>query len=347
MTRLVLTLAAILTASSCGTPDYLSDPPNRLSSYGLFANDGVSQQPVYGVVPYKVNSQLFTDYAYKRRFIKLPGSKPAIYDPIKTFEMPVGTIIAKTFSYPRDMRDLSLGERLVETRLMIHGQDGWGGLTYIWNFRQNDAFLEVAGHDVIASWVDQDGNVMVNDYQIPNTNQCKQCHLMDGKMVPIGIRARHLNRDHAYETGSENQLVHWSRKGMLTGAPPSAKDAPKLADYADPASGTVDERARAWIEMNCAHCHTQGAQAWNTGLDLMASQSDSSLFGVHKSPTAAGRGTGGRQYDVVPGEPARSILMFRIESTEPDVAMPELGRTLVHKEGAELVRQWIAGMGER
>jgi len=132
---------------------------------------------------------------------------------------------------------------------------------------------------------------MVKDYHIPNTNQCKQCHTLGGRMIPIGIRARHLNRSFPYPEGEENQIAHWTRKGLLDGAP-SSEQAPRLADYDDETSGSLDERARAWLEMNCAHCHTEGAPAWNTGLDLMASVTDSSLFGVYKSPTAAGRGTG-------------------------------------------------------
>jgi len=330
-------------AVSCGRTDYLADPPNRLSTYRLFEGYGATQVPVRGVVPYDVNSELFSDYSEKRRFIRLPGKQPAAYDPEQTFDMPVGTIIAKTFSYPRDMRDPSLGERLIETRLLIHGPEGWGGLTYVWDFKQTDAFLEVAGHSVVASWLDQSGNVMVNDYHIPNTNQCKQCHTLDGRMTPIGIRARHLNRSFPYPEGEENQIAHWTRKGLLDGAP-SSEQAPRLADYDDETSGSLDERARAWLEMNCAHCHTEGAPAWNTGLDLMASVTDSSLFGVYKSPTAAGRGTGGHRYDIVPGNPDASIILYRITSLEPDVAMPELGRTLVHEEGVNLVYRWIKRM---
>jgi uncharacterized repeat protein (TIGR03806 family) len=336
-------IALALVLMSCGTRDYLADPPNRLSTYGLFEGDGVSQTPVDGVVPYSVNSELFTDYAVKRRFIKLPGQQPAVYDTDQTFEMPVGTIIAKTFFYPKDMTDLSLGERLLETRLLIHGKEGWGGLTYVWDFKQTDAFLEVAGYDIVATWVDRHGHVQVNDYQIPNLNQCKQCHSHEGRIVPIGVRARHLNRDHAYTDGTENQLTRWSRSGLLSGAP-SAEAAPALADYNDPATGSIDERARAWLEINCAHCHSKGAPSWNMGLDLMASQADSSLIGVFKSPTAAGRGTGGHRYDVVPGKPEASILIYRIASMEPDVAMPELGRSMIHQEGVELVWKWIEGM---
>lgn len=337
----IIIAAMVLTA--CGTPDYLSDPPNRLSSYGLFEGDGTSQLPVDGVVPYSVNSELFSDYAAKRRFIRLPDGKPAVYDPAQSFEMPVGTILAKTFSYPRDMRDPSLGERLLETRLLIHGKDGWGGLTYVWNYKQTEAYLEVAGHDIVATWLDLEGNVQVNEYMVPNTNQCKQCHSYNDKLVPIGIRARHLNRDMTYDHGTENQVEYWSRSGLLVSAP-EASATPRLANYEDPATGSLDERARAWLEVNCAHCHTEGGPSWSAGLDLMASQTDSSLFGVYKSPTAAGRGTGGHRYDIVPGKPDESILLYRISSLEPDVAMPELGRRMVHQEGVDLIYKWIASL---
>jgi hypothetical protein len=46
-------------------------------------------------------------------------------------------------------------------------------------------------------------------------------------------------------------------------------------------------------------------------------------------------------YDVVAGHPEQSILVHRMESTEPKILMPELGRSLVHKEGLELIREWI------
>jgi len=59
---------------------------------------------------------------------------------------------------------------------------------------------------------------------------------------------------------------------------------------------------------------------------------------------STGRGSGGRQYDILPGRPDASIMTYRIESTEPEIKMPELGRNLVHEEGAALIRAWIAAM---
>ena len=99
-----------------------------------------------------------------------------------------------------------------------------------------------------------------------------------------------------------------------------ANVAPRLADYDDPSTGTLEQRARAWLEVNCAHCHTPGGRSWNTGLDLLASQKDPSLLGIYKTPTAAGRGTGGFMYDIVPGQPEALARVARAEGFEVDPA---------------------------
>lgn len=162
-------------------------------------------------------------------------------------------------------------------------------------------------------------------------------------MLPIGPTARQLNRDFQYGDKTENQLAHWQNIGMLAGLPPSA-EWPKLPVWDDARTGNVDQRARAWLEINCAHCHSQSGPAKNSGLDLRVAQSDPTQFGVFKSPVAAGKGTGGRLYDIVPGKPDESILLYRIASDQSQVMMPELGKRLVHTEGVDLIRQWIAEM---
>src|SRR5262249_30816737 len=74
--------------------------PQKLSEYGLFTGDGSKQQPVAGVVPYDLNTPLFSDYTEKLRFVRLPMGQSAQYHPDNVFEFPVGTVIAKTFAYP-------------------------------------------------------------------------------------------------------------------------------------------------------------------------------------------------------------------------------------------------------
>lgn len=67
-------------------------------------------------------------------------------------------------------------------------------------------------------------------------------------------------------------------------------------------------------------------------------------LGIGKAPVAAGKGSGGRMFSIVPGSPDESILVYRIESTDPGVMMPEMGRRLVHEEGVSLIREWIQSM---
>jgi uncharacterized repeat protein (TIGR03806 family) len=338
-------LALLACAGGCGTKSSgeTDEPLEKLSQYGLFVGNGSTQEPLPGVIPYDLNSALFSDYAEKFRFVKLPPGTSAEYRGEEAFEFPVGTIIAKTFAYPRDAREGALGRRLLETRILKRQPQGWVGMPYIWNAQQTEAVLDVAGDLVDVRWTDEQGRERTNDYIIPNSNQCKGCHKQGDDMQPIGPRARHLNRDFAYAHGNENQLAYWTRTGALTGSP-QPSNAPRLAVWNDPASDTLDERARAWLEINCAHCHNSIGPARNSGLDLMAGQQGPTQFGIFKTPVAAGRGSGGRDYDIVPGMPDKSIIMFRITSVDPGIMMPELGKRLIHEEGAELVRQWIASM---
>src|SRR5262249_39203963 len=157
-------------------------------------------------------------------------------------------------------------------------------------------------------------------YIIPNMNQCLGCHEDNKVMQPIGPKARNLNREYVYATGPQNQLDHWTQIGILHGAPP-ASQAPRVPVWNDPATGTPEERALAWLDVNCAHCHSQTGPARTSGLDLQLTQKDPAKRGFWKTPVAAGRGTGGRSYDIVPGKPGESILMHRIESAEPGVGM--------------------------
>ena len=343
----------LLSASGCGdhaarpepapAASPSSRPFERLSQYGLFEGDPSAQVPAPGVIPYALNSALFSDYAEKFRFVRLPPGTQATYRDADTFDFPVGTVIAKTFAYPRDARDPSKGRRLIETRILERERDGWVARPYVWDAAQSDATLDVAGDAVDVSWIHADGRARTNNYIIPNVNQCKGCHESGGGLEPIGPKARHLNGDFAYREGAENQLAHWSRIGALAGAPEPDR-APRLAAWDDPRSGTLDDRARAWLEINCAHCHNPTGPARSAGLDLTAAQRDPAMFGVNKPPVAAGIGSGGRMSDIVPGRPDDSILAYRIASTHPGVMMPELGKRLVHEEGVALIRDWIAAM---
>jgi uncharacterized repeat protein (TIGR03806 family) len=177
-------------------------------------------------------------------------------------------------------------------------------------------------------------------------NDCKACHEIGKTLQPIGPKARNLNKDYAYEDGLENQLEHWVRAGVLTGAP-APTNAPRLAVWDDPETGSLDQRARAWLDVNCAHCHNPLGPASTSGLDLRYTQHEPVKLGLMKTPVAAGIGSGKLYHDIVPGKPEESILVYRISSMDPGVMMPEVPRRLVHEEGVALIREWIAAMEPR
>jgi uncharacterized repeat protein (TIGR03806 family) len=255
------------------------------------------------------------------------------YNPDSVLQFPVGTAIVKTFYYPFDERNPLKGRRLMETRVLLHEAKGWVALPYIWNKEQTDAVLEVAGGSDQVSWIDAAGKKQSFEYQVPNMNQCKGCHERSGEMTPIGPSVRQLNDGH--------QLQHWETAGLLKGLP---KDhIPALVNYSD-ASASLDDRVKAYLDINCAHCHNATGPARSSGLYLDWNSKDRTAYGFFKAPVAAGRGSGNLSYDIVPGKPEQSILHYRMASRDPGVMMPELGRQLTHHEGVELVRNWISSL---
>jgi uncharacterized repeat protein (TIGR03806 family) len=296
-----------------------------------------------GVVLYDLNTPLFSDYAEKRRYIRLPQGEQIEYREHGVLKFPVGTVIAKTFSYPHDMTDASQGERHLETRIELLRDEGWYGVTYLWNDEQTEASLALGGSEVDVTWVHDDGQPRSLRYQIPNANQCLNCHSQDKAFVPIGPTAQNLNRPFPTGDHAENQLAYLAHVGMLDGLPESQEIA-TLPRFDDPQSGSVERRARAWLDVNCAHCHNPAGTARTSGLDLRWEQDDLAKLGVWKNPVAAGHGSGGRKYDVIPGKPDESILLYRLESEDPSIMMPNVGRRLVQDQAVAIVREWIERM---
>lgn len=315
-----------------------------LSTYGFYQQPMADLLPVNDrIVPYDLNSTLFTDYSLKQRFIYIPNGKQATYNAQEVFDFPDGSVIIKNFYYLNDFRDASSPKRILETRLLIKQGDTWNAETYIWNDEQTEANRFIAGKFIPVSWIDEDGVTQSIAYQVPNKNECKGCHEYSSGLIPIGPKARHLNRDYNFSSGTANQIDYLSDNGMLTGSPGAAA-APKLPVWHDPLAGSVDARARAYLDINCGHCHNPNGPANNSGLNLEYNVTNPAEWGVCKSPIAAGNGSGGRLYDILPGKPDESILVYRMEVNDADIRMPELGRSIEDKEAVDLIRQWIAEM---
>lgn len=306
----------------------------KLSDYGFFTGLLAALNPSAQVFAYDLNSPLFTDYALKKRFIYLPEGEKISYRDQEVLEFPVGAVLIKNFYY--DDSQMANGKGMIlETRLLIREEKGWKALPYLWNPEQTEAYLEVTGRQVPVQLA---SDINLN-YSVPNVQQCKSCHESGGKIVPIGPSARQLNKLH--ENGSDNQLAALIAMGWLHDAPP-ADQWPAIVQWED-ASASLQERARAYLEINCGHCHQKNGPAKNSGLDLTLSATTNTL-GIFKAPVAAGKGSGGLKYDIVPGKPDESILVYRMQSNDPAVMMPELGRTVVHEEGVALIREWVKGL---
>ncbi|UTW56831.1 hypothetical protein KFF44_00795 [Kordiimonas sp. SCSIO 12610] len=313
-------------------------PARLLSEYGLFSDLG-AQIPTEGILPYDLQVSLFTDYAHKYRFVYVPSGKTASYDETEVLKFPVGSVLIKTFAYPADFRKPDQNIRLIETRLLIHQEKGWNAWAYVWNDDQSDAVLKVAGKRLDIDWIDTSGNLRQIEYKVPNKNQCKGCHTLDKAFTPIGPKARNLNKDYAYRGGVENQLIEWTKQGVLESLPPieNVQHIPPIENE----NSDLNSRARAYLDINCAHCHRLRGPASTSGLFLTYGEKDPVHWGYKKRPVAAGRGSGGLSFDIDPGRPENSILHFRMHSEDPGIMMPETGRTIVHKEGLRLIHEWI------
>lgn len=310
-----------------------------------------------GVEPYALNTALFSDYAHKLRTIWMPAGAKANYHAQDAFDFPVGTIISKTFYYPRgegdavlrvaenpdESRDgLDLSKvRLIETRLLVRRESGWVALPYVWNAEQTEATLARAGETIPLTLHKPDGSAKQDfAYMVPDENQCAGCHGTNNttrELHPIGPKARHLNRESPWHPG-ENQLARMVALGRLEGLP---KDGVPHNARLDDATASVQDRARAYLDVNCGHCHSKVGPADTSGLWLDAGTEEPRRLGLCKPPVAAGQGTGDHLFDIVPGRPQDSILVYRMDSLDPGAMMPELGRSTVHEEGVALISEWI------
>jgi parallel beta-helix repeat protein len=343
------------------TPEEGSTRPNfaalevncpTLSGYNLFADQTEPRNKANDGIHYDLITPLFTDYAEKYRFIFVPEGRQGGYSNREVMDFPVGTIIAKTFTMPHDFLNPAAGEVIIETRLLLHREDGWVALPYIWREDTGDADLTLAGGTRSLSWIDANGMTRSTVYEIPDANMCKTCHTrslpetgsgassLEQVVSLIGPKARFLNMDNDYDGVTVNQLRYMEQKGILVGVPEDPQSIDTVPDWEDTAA-SLEDRAKGYLDINCAHCHRPEGFAANSALFLDYWREVDENYGICKTPVAAGSGSGGLQFDIVPGNADESITAYRMDSNEPDVRMPEIGRTLIHDEGVELVREWI------
>lgn len=329
-------VSIIITSESVVNYNLDNFPYQNLSDYNLFQGDLKDLEPSFGVLPYTLNSTLFSDYAKKKRFIWMPNNTKANYiSDDEILEFPLGTILIKNFYYDNVVPNN--GSQIIETRLMIHMPQGWIFANYVWNSAQNEAVLDMSGSFVNLQWT-QDGELNSVQYRIPAGPECHTCHKIMEISKPIGPKPRNLNLDYNYNNGTANQLEKLVSFGYLNSntLPQNISIMPNYYDTSQP----LESRVRAYLDINCAHCHSEETHcAYRPMRFDFADTEDLANMGVCVDPdTDLGLGLGDI---VIPGDPLRSVLLFRLNTTEESYRMPLMGRTLRHNEGVDLIERWI------
>lgn len=328
-------------------------PYPKLSDYHFFVGDMKNQVPESDVLPYEPASSLFTDYAHKKRFVWIPKGMKATYDGDgKVLQLPVGSAIIKTFYYEK-VQPLN-ATKIIETRLMIRKADGWIFAEYVWNNDQTEAYLDMNGSNVSIDYKDENNILQsVPNYRIPNVVQCIICHKSKQMVnnvevdtyIPIGIKPQNLNFDYNYGNETKNQLTNWIEKGILQNNFSLPSEANTAIDYKD-ATKPLEKRVRSYLDINCAHCHQDNRHCDYRPMRFSFTESGDIQNGranlgicvdtqdMQDFPPALSK-------IISPGNVNRSMLYYRLNTTNENFRMPLHGRTVIHTEGVNLLQQWI------
>jgi len=320
-----------------GDIDFTQVPYANISDYGLFLGKLNEMIPNLRVLPYEPSAALFTDYASKKRFIWMPeGASASIMDnEWQELDFPDNSILVKNFYYPNSNGE----QRIVETRLLVKTNGKWDAYPYIWNEEQTNAKYKITGATIPISF-DHNGKHYDIDYIVPNKNQCKSCHNLDEEFRPIGPKARNMNFEFDYGNNEvKNQLAKWQEVGYINNFTSSA-DYQAVPNYKH-TNVNLNDRARAYLDANCAHCHNPRSPGSTSGLTLTYEEQDKNKLGYFKTPVAAGVGAGDLIVDLHPGKADSSIIVHRMNSNVPGTMMPEIGRTTIDVEGVQLISEWI------
>ena len=327
------------TDTSAVSFDLSSVPYDSLSKYRFFEGALADFNPTIGVVPFEPINALFSDYAHKERFLWMPQGAGATYESDSSvLVFPEGTVLLKTFYYdhvlPSDQR------RILETRMLFKRNGVWEFAKYVWNDEQTEAVYDMNGYLVPVSFTDDSGTAHDVVYAMPSETECLTCHRKGQASTPIGVKPQNLNSVFAYAEGSMNQLDKWTALGYLQGGMPGTINT--VTDWRD-VSQPLNERVRGYLDVNCAHCHTDGRYCDYRPMRFgWAETSDPAMLGVCVEPHNPLLPI--HSHIVKPGNLEKSLLYYRVNSGQDGIRMPLIGRSLIHEEGRQLIEDWIISL---
>ncbi|MCA0131215.1 Ig-like domain-containing protein [Winogradskyella alexanderae] len=329
------TATVSITITSLSVVNVFEDTPHQtLSEYNFFEGDLSNLNPTFGVIPYDLNSPLFTDYAKKKRFIWMPNAVKANYiDDASPLEFPTGTYLIKNFYYNTIQPNNTT--KILETRLMFKTIEGWDFANYLWNDEQTEAYFSNQGNLIDLTWLEGE-SIKSTTYRIPSRAECFTCHNQLDNPTPIGLKPQNINKDYSYSTGVENQLRKLIDVGYLnSNISGTIETSVAWDDYSQP----LELRVRSYLDINCAHCHSDSGHCNYRPMRFAFNLTDNpENIGVCVEPET--------QFipnsDIVkPNNTELSILFYRLSTTDESFRMPLLGRTINHREGIALIEQWI------
>lgn len=308
--------------------------PDLLSDTALFANLG-TLQPAAGFVAYDINVAFWSDGARKQRWFAVPNGEQIGFSATGAWTFPVGTIALKHFELALDERDADNRRRL-ETRVLVLTDTGWRGFTYRWNAGQTDAQLVSGRETETLTITAPDGGTRTQLYEYPAQTDCLGCHT-DAAGRVLGIRTRQLNRDFAYAAATDNQLRALNNVDYFSSDLGDTSAFEQFPDIAD-TGADLATRARAYLQVNCAHCHQPNGPT-PVSVDLRSDTALASANMLNTIPEAGDLGVAGAAI-VTPGDRSASVLFLRMLRLDAE-RMPPLSSHVVDPDGSELVGAWI------
>ena len=317
------------TANPCGPflgdlDDPTSGFPQTLTETGCYT-DLANRVVVEHAVPYDVNANLFSDTALKRRLIIVPENEAATYTDIDGWNFPVGTIIIKEFTIHSIIDDPTSEVIPMETRFMIRNESAdWTVASYKWSADGSEGFLrdDIAETEQWAVYDNEAAQEATHTHIYPSRSQCYQCHGTNPDDSTLGLETAQLNRAFDYNGVVKNQLEAWMDAGMLTGSPESHATRLPWNPSATDTTESLDSRFRAYLHVNCAHCHyenpsTCGDMRYATPLEDsgICDQVDTNIL-------------------------TDSMLYQRMVLRFPG-PMPQLGTSYADPLAIELVNEWL------
>ena len=313
--------------------------PSLLSQTGAFT-DLKNMVPASGIVPYGVNTPLWSDGASKKRWISVPkASGGIIYSQDSLWDFPVGTVFIKHFELPVS-RDSTTK---LETRFFVIDENKQGyGITYKWNEQGTDAELIADG-----ALINEEISVLKDEvassqtWTFPSRAQCMDCHNRNAGYV-LGVKTAQLNRPFFYEqTGTEgNQIQTWNHLGLFSEdlgyVDPSKLT--RLVSISD-TSATLQSRVRSYLDANCSFCHQPG------GVEAaFDARSSTPLLLQHlvNGAVASRNSTLGNKI-IKPHDLDSSELWLRDRSLGDD-KMPPIGRNKLDDDYLKVLGDWIMSL---